>query len=206
MADQDASPPHDSRAVGGELPLCARARPDRPVAATARRAIGSSPRVLLYLFDSKDGLVRALLARARADEPHLLARSARRTGRGHRRAGGDGRRAGVVLAGRPRASRAAHAVGGGLRTVADRPARAVARLRPHDGRGLAGPAACRPTRRRTRHRGGAGRRTAVLAVLRGALLDLLATGDLERTTSAVRHHLRTAQQSPDAVEPSRPIT
>lgn len=27
-------------------------------------AIGSSPRVLLYLFGSKDGLVRALLARA----------------------------------------------------------------------------------------------------------------------------------------------
>ena len=30
--------------------------------------IGSSPRVLLFLFGSKDGLVRALLARARADE------------------------------------------------------------------------------------------------------------------------------------------
>ena len=36
----------------------------RPLAA----AIGSSPRVLLYLFGSKDGLTRALLARARADE------------------------------------------------------------------------------------------------------------------------------------------
>jgi AcrR family transcriptional regulator len=41
----------------------------RPLA----RAIGSSPRVLLYLFGSKDGLVRALLARARADELALLA-------------------------------------------------------------------------------------------------------------------------------------
>lgn len=30
--------------------------------------IQSSPRVLLYLFGSKDGLIRALLARARADE------------------------------------------------------------------------------------------------------------------------------------------
>ncbi len=29
--------------------------------------IGSSPRVLLFLFGSKDGLVRALLARARSD-------------------------------------------------------------------------------------------------------------------------------------------
>jgi AcrR family transcriptional regulator len=41
----------------------------RPLA----RAIGSSPRVLLYLFGSKDGLIRALLARARADELALLA-------------------------------------------------------------------------------------------------------------------------------------
>ena len=31
-------------------------------------AIGSSPRVLLFLFESKDGLVRRLLARARQDE------------------------------------------------------------------------------------------------------------------------------------------
>ena len=40
----------------------------RPLAA----AINSSPRVLLFLFGSKDGLVRALLARARADELALL--------------------------------------------------------------------------------------------------------------------------------------
>src|SRR5688572_30701 len=42
----------------------------RPLAA----AIGSSPRVLLFLFGSKDGLVRALLQRARADELALLDR------------------------------------------------------------------------------------------------------------------------------------
>src|SRR5919197_218898 len=42
----------------------------RPLAA----AVGSSPRVLLFLFGSKDGLVRALLARARADELELLDR------------------------------------------------------------------------------------------------------------------------------------
>ena len=36
----------------------------RPLAS----AIGSSPRVLLFLFGSKDELIRALLARARADE------------------------------------------------------------------------------------------------------------------------------------------
>src|SRR4051794_297093 len=37
-------------------------------------AIGSSPRVLLFLFGNKDGLVRAVLARARADELALLDR------------------------------------------------------------------------------------------------------------------------------------
>ncbi|MGV0849881.1 TetR/AcrR family transcriptional regulator [Mycolicibacterium phlei] len=42
----------------------------RPLAA----AIGSSPRVLVFLFGNKDGLVRALLARARADELALLGR------------------------------------------------------------------------------------------------------------------------------------
>src|SRR6186997_68313 len=42
----------------------------RPLAA----AIGSSPRVLLFLFGSKEGLVAALLARARADELAVLER------------------------------------------------------------------------------------------------------------------------------------
>ena len=37
-----------------------------------RLAVGSSPRVLLYLFGSKDDLVRALLVRARTDEVALL--------------------------------------------------------------------------------------------------------------------------------------
>src|SRR5690348_8363438 len=40
----------------------------RPLAA----AVGSSPRVLLFLFGSKAGLVQALLARARRDELALL--------------------------------------------------------------------------------------------------------------------------------------
>ena len=47
----------------------------RPLAA----AIGSSPRVLLFLFGSKDGLVAALLARARAEELAVL-ESVRRAG------------------------------------------------------------------------------------------------------------------------------
>jgi hypothetical protein len=38
---------------------------------------------------------------------------------------------------------------------------------------------------------GAAQRSAVLAILRGALLDLLATGDVERTTAAVHQQLAT---------------
>jgi hypothetical protein len=36
-------------------------------------------------------------------------------------------------------------------------------------------------------------RTLLLAVLRGALLDLLATGDIDRVTAAVEYHLRDAE-------------
>src|SRR5918997_1752274 len=73
MPDQDASPSARHRELLeaayryvlehglGDMSL-------RPLAA----AIGSSPRVLLYLFGSKDGLIRELLARARADEVALL--------------------------------------------------------------------------------------------------------------------------------------
>ncbi len=49
----------------------------RPLAA----AIGSSPRVLLFLFGTKDGLIRELLARARADELAFLARVSDHGGR-----------------------------------------------------------------------------------------------------------------------------
>ena len=38
---------------------------------------------------------------------------------------------------------------------------------------------------------GAAQRSAVLALLRGALLDLLATGDVKRTTAAVHQQLAT---------------
>jgi hypothetical protein len=42
----------------------------------------------------------------------------------------------------------------------------------------------------------AAERTLTLAVLRGALLDLLATGDLERVTAAIDHYLRLAAPLP----------
>ena len=53
----------------------------RPLA----KEIGSSPRVLLFLFGSKEGLIHALLARAREDELRYLEQL--RDSRGAREAG-----------------------------------------------------------------------------------------------------------------------
>jgi AcrR family transcriptional regulator len=153
----------------------------RPLAA----AIGSSPRVLLFLFGSKDELVRALLARARADELALLERVERE-------------RAGLPAAVREvwrwlaapehRALLALWAETYARSLVAPGgPAGAFARRTVEDWLELLADA--QPPRRR-RTRAGLAERTLALAVLRGALLDLLATGDAERTTAAVEHGLR----------------
>jgi AcrR family transcriptional regulator len=150
----------------------------RPLA----RAIGSSPRVLLYLFGSKDGLIRALLDRARQDElaaieafrenpgPADLTDTARQVWRwlsdpALRRLLGLWVEAyGLSLAdpGGPWAGFAAQTVQDWLELLA-------ARQPPALRHGSAETA----------------QRTAVLAVLRGAMLDLLATGDTERTSQAV---------------------
>jgi len=56
--------------------------------------------------------------------------------------------------------------------------------------------------RSARSDAGAVERTLTLAVLRGGLLDLLATGDVQRTTRAVNRHLaqlRSAGQRPPAL-------
>lgn len=145
-------------------------------------AIGSSPRVLLFLFGSKAGLIRELLARARADELDAL-RSIR------------GRTAGDDLAsvarevwrwlsaeehrgvlelwveayGRSLVEPDGEWAGFGRSTVEDWLA-LLARAQP-------------PARRRTQH--GAAQRTFVLALLRGAMLDLLATADSARAMRAV---------------------
>jgi AcrR family transcriptional regulator len=150
----------------------------RPLAA----AIGSSPRVLLYLFGSKDGLVQAILARARADELAVLDQV-------RRAAGPDGP---VVAAG--------EAVWAWL--VAPEHRALLALWVEGYGRSLvepAGPWAAFATR--TVHdwlavldEAGGGdevERTLLLAVLRGALLDLLATGDVARTSAAVARFLAT---------------
>ncbi len=152
----------------------------RPLAA----AVGSSPRVLLFLFGSKDELLRALLARARDDELTLLER--------------------IRAEGQERSDLAetANAI---WRWLADDEHRNLLRVwvesyakslidpdgpwagfalsTVEDWLGLleqAQPAATRRTK------AAKAQRTLILAGLRGALLDLLATGDTARTTAAVQ--------------------
>jgi AcrR family transcriptional regulator len=144
-------------------------------------AIGSSPRVLLFLFGSKDGLVRALLARARADELDVLDRVRQAGSAGGPRAAADAIWAWLAapehrglltlwLEGYARALVESDGVWEGFaaRTV-------------RDWLGLLDEV------------GGEADdvdRTLLLAVLRGCLLDLLATGDVARTSAAVDRYLR----------------
>lgn len=167
----------------GELSL-------RPLAA----AIGSSPRVLLYLFDSKEGLIRALLARARADELALLAKVDHR----------DTHNTGALLD-------VAKSIWSWL---AAEEHRALLRLWVESySRSLVDPdgpwgdfasstvddwlavlaAAQSPAERRSA--AGKTERTVVLAVLRGALLDLLATEDAKRVTAAVDWFLKRSRNT-----------
>ncbi|MFE5589636.1 TetR/AcrR family transcriptional regulator [Streptomyces sp. NPDC056549] len=154
----------------------------RPLA----EAIGSSPRVLLFLFGSKDGLLKALLARARADELALL-----------ERAGQPDRPAGLVPAveqvwtwlaakeHRPLLRLWAEAYTRSLMQPSGAWA-GFARATVEDWLGLL--AGSQPLSERDSERG-LTRRTLALAVLRGALLDLLATDDEKRLTEAVSHQL-----------------
>ena len=151
----------------------------RPLA----KAIGSSPRVLLFLYGSKDNLIRALLDRARADELAALGAFREKEGGGadlaesarevwqwladpdHRLVLGlwvEAYARSLVDPDGPWAHFAAQTVQDWLELLASR--------QP-------------PARRRTR--AGAAERTAVLAVLRGVMLDVLATGDLDRTSRSV---------------------
>lgn len=147
--------------------------------------IGSSPRVLLFLFGSKDGLVRALLARARADEVALLQRvrvqddvDLARVGlevwgwlsasehRGLLTLWTECYARALIEPDGPWAGFASSTVEDWLMLLAD--------AQPADERDTAA---------------GEARRTLVLAVLRGGVLDLLATGALARTTRAVTQAL-----------------
>lgn len=154
----------------------------RPLAA----AIGSSTRVLMFLFGSKDGLVRALLERARTDEFALLTRL-RQTDHP----------VGLVAAAeqvwtwlaaddhRPLLRLWAEAYARSL-VEPDGPWAGFARSTVDDWLDVL--AACQPQPERD-GQDGTVRRTLTLAVLRGALLDLLATKDEPRVTAAVHRQL-----------------
>jgi AcrR family transcriptional regulator len=149
----------------------------RPLAA----AVQSSPRVLLFLFGSKDELIRELLARARAEEVELLERLhgdlvqtavaiwewlAAVEHRGLLRLWAESYARSLVEPEGP--------WGGFARATVDDWLALLARAQPRAERASAA---------------GEARRTLVLAVLRGAMLDLLATGEEARTTAAVQRAL-----------------
>ncbi|WKE68867.1 TetR/AcrR family transcriptional regulator [Streptomyces sp. WP-1] len=146
--------------------------------------IKSSPRVLLYLFGSKDGLVRALLARARADELAALRRlaAARDPAAGlgpvarelWRWLSEDAHRGLLTLWVESYARSLVEPDGPWAGFASDTVGDWLALLATSQGPGVRDTEA------------GLAQRTFVLAALRGALLDLLATGDLERTSAAVR--------------------
>jgi AcrR family transcriptional regulator len=157
----------------------------RPLAA----AVGSSPRVLLFLFGSKAGLVQALLVRARRDELELL---------------DSARAAGDLLA-------AATEI---WRWLAAEEHRGLLQLWVEGyGRSLidpegpwAGFAAATVTEWLDVLAGlsaDPAERTLILAVLRGALLDLLATGDLSRVNAAVGRQLTLMEHAPRRYRASR---
>jgi AcrR family transcriptional regulator len=160
----------------------------RPLA----REIGSSPRVLLFLFGSKEGLIHALLARAREDELRYLRQARDSQGMsgtlGWREAG---REIWSWLAAPSHRALLALWVEGYARSLLGDPG-------PWAGFGadtvsdwlelLAGH---QPAGRRAGP-GAEAERTLLLAVLRGALLDLLATCDTGRVTAAVERHLSQA--------------
>jgi AcrR family transcriptional regulator len=155
----------------------------RPLAA----AVGSSPRVLLFLFGSKAGLLQALLARARRDELELLER-ARAAGAGAR----DGDLAGVVsqlwdwLAAEEHRALLKLWVEGYARSLIDPdgPWAGFASATVADWLELLGEAS-----------GDAAEHTLMLAVLRGAMLDLLATGDVQRVNEAVYRQLELVRRT-----------
>jgi AcrR family transcriptional regulator len=151
----------------------------RPIA----DAIGSSTGVLRFLFSSRDGLVAALLDRARTDELAMLGQLPP-----------EGDLTGIAVAVWEWISDPVHSslirlwvesyatslqsedgpwAGFAARTVDDWLA-VFAKAQPGNLRHTSA---------------GRAQRTAVLAVLRGAMLDLLATGDRARVTRAVRMSL-----------------
>jgi AcrR family transcriptional regulator len=156
----------------------------RPLA----KAIGSSPRVLLFLFGSKDGLTRALLARARRDE--LAALSVLRTRLDHATLADTGREVWAWLVAPSHRGLLSLWLEGYARSLLSEPGPWERFAAETVDDWLALLATCQPAPRR-RTRAGEAERTLLLAVLRGALLDVLATGDADRVTRAVERYLDT---------------
>ncbi|WP_280344131.1 TetR/AcrR family transcriptional regulator [Nocardia neocaledoniensis] len=157
----------------------------RPLAS----AIGSSPRVLMFLFGNKDGLVRALLARARTDELAFLGELTDRPAPADLAAAVD--RVWRWLAApdhRPLLRLWTEAYARSL-VEPDGPWSGFARATVDDWLTLL--ARFQPTG----NTGAVTDRTLALAVLRGCLLDLLATGDESRVTAAVHHYRATLSGS-----------
>lgn len=150
--------------------------------------IGSSPRVLLYLFGSKDDLIRALLARARADE---LAAVQELTDTRERTEGLEpvARELWRWLSEDAHRGLLTLWVESYARSLIDPAGPWAGFARDTVGDWLTLLAAGQPAGIRGTEAGRA-QCTLVLAVLRGALLDLLATGDTARTSAAV--HLQLA--------------
>ncbi|MFG2169299.1 TetR/AcrR family transcriptional regulator [Micromonospora chersina] len=161
----------------------------RPLAA----AIGSSPRVLMFLFGNKDGLLRELLARARVDELAMLDQVGKASNTAIGLAAAIERVWAWLAADEHRQL---------LKLWAEAYARSL--IEPDGVWGgfaaitvtdwLAVLAACQPPGERDSEEGVA-RRTLALTVLRGALLDLLATADHDRVTAAVHHQLALFQRA-----------
>jgi AcrR family transcriptional regulator len=150
----------------------------RPLAA----AIGSSPRVLLFLFGSKDGLVSELLAKARRSELAFLAEAT---------AGQPVDLAAAVVATwqwlaadqvRPVLTLWTEAYARSL-AEPEGPWSGFAARSVADWLDVLGPGLS--TGRESESGASEADRTLALAVLRGCLLDLLATGDAERVGAAV---------------------
>jgi AcrR family transcriptional regulator len=156
----------------------------RPLA----KEIGSSPRVLLFLFGSKDGLTRALLARARQAELEALATLQARPQQAT--LADTGREVWAWLAAPSHRALLTLWLEGYARSLLGEsgPWERFAAETVEDWLALL---ATRQPAGRRRSRAGEAERTLLLAVLRGALLDLLATGDADRASRAVHSYLNT---------------
>ena len=145
-------------------------------------AIGSSPRVLLYLFGSKENLLRELLARARSEQIGQLTSAFKVAGQGHgleetaahlwRWLSAPEQRAMVRLTYEAFMLSLSHEPG---------PWAGFAAEAAQDWLNLLIDAQVHVTRAKAEARA-----TRVLASIRGLLIDLLACGDNERIAAAAR--------------------